>query len=215
MFMPVTINKDRIHFALTHYVKAENWDKGKGGLKIKVPEARETNGYLDQVKFTITAYYQQLQIEGKEITPQLLKALFLGEQTEESYSLSKLMDYHYETASAALTWSTLKHYAVTRRYLEKFLREKHNTTDIRIHEIDYKFIIDFETYLRNHKPADHFQPINNNGVMKHLIRLRKMTTLAFKLQWISKDPVKNYKFRYEKVETAFLSTSELTRIAKL
>ncbi|RVU02508.1 hypothetical protein EOD41_00785 [Mucilaginibacter limnophilus] len=45
--------------------------------------------------------------------------------------------------------------------------------------------------------------------MKHLIRLRKMTTLAFKLQWISIDPFKNYKFRYKKVETAFLSTNEL------
>jgi hypothetical protein len=61
------------------------------------------------------------------------------------------MDYHHEVASAALTWSTLKHYAVTRRYLEKFLKEKRNTTDIRINDIDYRFIINFETYLRNHK----------------------------------------------------------------
>lgn len=119
------------------------------------------------------------------------------------------MDYHQETASAALTWSALKHYAVTRRYLEKFLKAKYNTTDYRIKDIDYKFIVDFEIYLRNHKPADHFQPLNNNGVMKHLIRLRKMTTLSFKLQWITKDPFKNYKFRYKKVETAFLSANEL------
>jgi site-specific recombinase XerD len=122
------------------------------------------------------------------------------------------MDYHYETAAAALTWSTLKHYAVTRRYLEKFLKEKRNTTDIRINDIDYKFIIDFETYLRNHKPADHQRPMNNNGVMKHLIRLRKMTTLALKLTWISRDPFKNYKFRYKKVETAFLNQKELNSI---
>lgn len=205
----ITINKDRIYFALKYYVKVESWDKGRGGLKMKVAEAKETNAYLEQVRFTITTYYQQLQLEGKEITPYLLKAMFLGEETEETYSLSKLMDYHYEVAAAALTWSTLKHYAVTRRYLERFLKDKLKTTDIRIRDIDYKFIVDFETYLRNYKPKDHFQPLNNNGVMKHLIRLRKMTTLAFKLQWISKDPFKNYKFRYKKVETAFLSTNEL------
>jgi hypothetical protein len=29
---------------------------GRGGLKIKVPEAKETNAYLEQVKFTITTY---------------------------------------------------------------------------------------------------------------------------------------------------------------
>ncbi|MFI5163173.1 MAG: site-specific integrase, partial [Sphingobacteriales bacterium] len=81
-------------------------------------------------------------------------------------------------------------------------------------EIDYKFILDFETFLRNHKPVDHQKPINNNGVMKHLIRLRKMTTLAVKLSWISKDPFKNYKFRYKKVETDFLTQGELGAIEK-
>ncbi|MCD8739111.1 site-specific integrase [Mucilaginibacter roseus] len=212
VYAAITVNKERVRFALKHYVKVEHWDAGRGGLRIKVPEAKETNAYLEQVKFTITTYYQQLQIAGKEVTPQLLKAMFLGEETEQTYSLSKLMDYHYETASAALTWSTLKHYAVTRRYLEKFLKEKRNTTDIRINDIDYKFIIDFETYLRNHKPKDHQRPMNNNGVMKHLIRLRKMTTLALKLTWISRDPFKNYKFRYKKVETAFLNQKELDSI---
>lgn len=212
VYVSITVNKERIRFALKHQVKIDNWDAGRGGLKIKVAEAKETNAYLEQVKFTITTYYQQLQIAGKEVTAQLLKSMFLGEQTEETYSLSKLMDYHYETASAALTWSTLKHYAVTRRYLEKFLKEKRNTTDVKINEIDYKFIIDFETYLRNHKPKDHQRPMNNNGVMKHLIRLRKMTTLALKLTWISRDPFKNYKFRYKKVETAFLTNAELTAI---
>jgi integrase/recombinase XerD len=205
----ITVNKDKVLVALKQLVEVVNWDKGHGYLKVRVPEAKETNAYLEQVKFTITTYYQQLQLAGKETSPQLLKSMFLGEETEESYSLSRLMDYHYETASAALTWSTLKHYAVTRRYLEKFLKEKRKVSDIGINEIDYKFIVDFETYLRNCKPADHHQPINNNGVMKHLIRLRKMTTLAFKLQWIGKDPFKNYKFRYKKVETAFLSTNEL------
>jgi integrase len=212
VYASITVNKERIRFALKHQVKVESWDAGRGGLRLKVPEAKETNAYLEQVKFTITTYYQQLQIAGKEVTAQLLKSMFLGEETEETYSLSKLMDYHHEVASAALTWSTLKHYAVTRRYLEKFLKEKRNTTDIRINDIDYRFIVDFETFLRNHKPIDHQKPLNNNGVMKHLIRLRKMTTLALKLTWIPKDPFKNYKFRYKKVETAFLNQTELNAI---
>jgi hypothetical protein len=54
-----------MHFALKHYVKVENWDKGRGGLRIKVPEAKETNAYLEQVKFTmtnITSNYRVLPI---------------------------------------------------------------------------------------------------------------------------------------------------------
>jgi site-specific recombinase XerD len=208
----ITVNKEKCFAALKEVVEVDNWDFGRGTVKGKSPEARAVTTYLEGVKFTITNYYQYLQLNGKEITPQLLRAHFLGEIVEETYNLSRLMDYHHEVASAALTWSTLKHYAVTRRYLEKFLKEKRNTTDVRINDIDYRFIIDFETFLRNHQPKDHQKPLNNNGVMKHLIRLRKMTTLALKLTWIAKDPFKNYKFRYKKVETAFLTNAELTAI---
>ncbi len=74
--------------------------------------------------------------------------------------------------------------------------------------------MDFETFLRNHKPIDHQRPMNNNGVMKHLIRLRKMTNLALKLEWIISDPFKNYKFKYQKVDKDFLTENELASLEK-
>jgi len=210
----VTVNKERCFIALKQVVDVNSWDFGKGNIKGNKEETREANAYLDEVKLTLSNLYKEMQLGGKLITAQTIKSLFLGESDmEERYTLSRLMDYHYETASASLKWSTLKHYAVTRRYLEKFLKEKLKVADMYIHEIDYKFIIDFETFLRNHKPeTDHQKAMNNNGVMKHLIRLRKMTTLALKLTWIAKDPFKNYKFRYKKVETAFLTQAELKAI---
>jgi integrase len=210
----VTVNKERCFVALKQVVEVNLWDFGKGNIKGNKEETKEANAYLEEVKLTLGNLYKEMQLGGKLITAQAIKSLFLGESDmEERYTLSRLMDYHFETASASLKWSTLKHYAVTRRYLEKFLKEKLQAADIYIHEIDYKFIIDFETFLRNHKPeTDHQKAMNNNGVMKHLIRLRKMTTLALKLTWIAKDPFKNYKFRYKKVETAFLTQAELKAI---
>lgn len=102
VYASITINKEKVIVALPYYVNVESWDKGRGCVKVGLPEAKESNTYLEQVKFTITNYYRQLQIAGKEITPDLLKVRFLGEVTEETYSLSRLMDYHYEVASAAL-----------------------------------------------------------------------------------------------------------------
>ena len=40
VYVSVTINKERTHFALKYYVKVENRDKGRGCLKIRVPEAK-------------------------------------------------------------------------------------------------------------------------------------------------------------------------------
>jgi hypothetical protein len=54
--------------------------------------------------------------------------------------------------------------------------------------LNYKFVKYFEVYLRNNKPKDQQKPINKNGVMKHIIRLKKMTNLALNLHWIDTDP---------------------------
>jgi hypothetical protein len=66
----------------------------------------------------------------------------------------------------------------------KFLDEQHQAADIYLHQLDFKFVKDFEVFLRNHKPTDHQKPLANNGVMKHIIRLKKMVNLAMNLQWI-------------------------------
>jgi len=40
VYASITVNKERIRFALKHQVKVDNWDAGRGGLRIKVPEAK-------------------------------------------------------------------------------------------------------------------------------------------------------------------------------
>ncbi len=94
--------------------------------------------------------------------------------------------------------------------MEKRFRKK----DVLLHEINYKFIADFEIYLQSHKPLDHQKPMNNNGVMKHLIRLRKMTNFAIRLDWLPNDTFKNFKIRHQKVEKEFLTKTELDKIHK-
>ncbi|MFD2599089.1 phage integrase SAM-like domain-containing protein [Sphingobacterium corticis] len=81
--------------------------------------------------------------------------------------------------------------------------------DYKLADLSYSFIIEFETFLRHYKPKDHHQPLNNNGVMKHIERLRKLTNLAVTLEWIPRDPFAQFKKRFERVERKFLSANEL------
>jgi len=78
--------------------------------------------------------------------------------------------------------------------------------------LSYKFITDFEFYLRNHKPMDHQRPMENNGVMKHLERFRKMVTMAVKMEWLDKDPFEKYQLKFNRVERDFLTEFELAKI---
>lgn len=56
--------------------------------------------------------------------------------------------------------------------------------------------------------------MGNNTVMKHIERFRKMITLAYKLEWISRDPFIKFEAKFEKVEREFLTELELEAIIK-
>ena len=207
----ITVNKKRCYIALKQFVDINYWDNTKGALKGTREEFKQINKYLQDVRLTLGGIYQQLLLSGKRVTAQSVKDHFFG-NIEEAQTLSSLFEYHNETASSTLKWSTLKHYYVTQRYLMKFIQKKFRAADFFLTDIDYKFIFDFETFLRNHKPLDHQKPMNNNGVMKHVIRLKKMVHLAMRLEWITKDPFMNYKLRIEKVNREHLSDTELAKL---
>jgi site-specific recombinase XerD len=209
----VTVNKQRAYIALKHNVDPQNWDSGKGAAKGNRDEVKSINNYLGEVRNTISNNYKQLQLKGKMLSAKAVKDLYLGAE-EEVYTLSRLFIYHNETSTTDLKWSTLKHYYVTQRYLVKFLEDQHHASDIYLHQLDFKFVKDFEVYLRNHKPKDHQKQINNNGVMKHIIRLKKMVNLAMNLQWIDNDPFAAYKLKIQKVNREQLSEKELADMEK-
>ncbi|WP_374163845.1 site-specific integrase [Arcticibacter sp. MXS-1] len=214
VFLGLVINGEKSYISLKNYqVDVKHWDKDKGSGKRTSTEGRRINEYLDEVRVKVRDCYQDLLSNGRTISMETFKDAFLGNGDPE-YTLNKLMAYHNEQAKTVLEWSTLKHYYVTQRYLEKFLQGQFKKKDIFLHAINYKFVVDFECYLRNHKPIDHQKPMNNNGVMKHLIRLRKLTNLAIKLEWIKNDPFKNYKFKYQKIEKDFLTEKELQKLEK-
>lgn len=210
----LVINGEKSYISLKNYqVEVKHWDKDRGSGKRTSAEGRKINEYLDDIRMKVRDCYQDLQTKGRIISMETFKDAFLGNGDPE-YTLNRLITYHNEQAKTVLEWSTLKHYYVTQRYLEKFLQGQFKKKDIFLHEINYKFVVDFECYLRNHKPLDHQKPMNNNGVMKHLIRLRKLTSLAIKLEWIKNDPFKNYKFKYQKIEKDFLTEKELQKLEK-
>ena len=73
-------------------------------------------------------------------------------------------------------------------------------------ELGYKFIIDFERFLR------HQNDMGNNTVMKHIERLRKMVNLAYKMEWIDKDPFIKFKAKYLRKDREYLTLEELQKI---
>ncbi len=128
------------------------------------------------------------------------------------HTLIELVDYHNTTQASVLSPGTMKNYRTTKKYLERFLKKKFKASNICLVQVNYKFIADFEYFLRNYQPLDHQKPIGNNGVMKHQERFRKMINLGFRLGWITQNPFDSYKLSFRKVDRGFLTEKELHAI---
>ncbi len=106
------------------------------------------NKYLEQVRSKVYQSYEDLFSENKFITAQAIKSRFLGAD-KLFKTLNELFDYHNEVSKQSLSSHTIRHYKVTQGYLTKFINEKHKTDDVRLIDLNYSFIIDFEFFIKS------------------------------------------------------------------
>jgi site-specific recombinase XerD len=213
VFARISVNGRRCEISLKKKVNPQNWDDAKGKARGTKDEIRKLNDHIERVRTIIADGYHELVQQKKVITVDAVKSLFLGADDSE-VTLIKLGEYHNTETKDKLADGTMKNYYTTQKYIAKFLKEKYHRNDISLAELNYKFILDFETYLSKHRPKDHQKPLHNNGIMKHIERLCKMVNLAITMDWLAKDPFAKYRQHFDKVERFYLTKEELSAIEK-
>lgn len=211
VYARITVNQKRANISLKRRVPIKIWDSKKNRSKGNSAEARQLNQYIDQTYTKIFQIYQDLMFQEKLITAKLIKSHFVGDN-EQAKTLQDLIAYHGEKIQNSLAKGTIRNFGVTENYLNRFLNQVKKTSDIYLKELDYKFLCDFENFLCNYWPKGHPRALNQNTIMKHIQRLRKMVTLAYHMEWIDKDPFVRWKPVYEKKEREFLSENELSNM---
>ena len=169
--------------------------------------ARILNAYLDGVYNKLLQCHKELLEEDRVVTSDAIKSRYLGED-DTSKTLKELIAYHNGNMIHVLKAGTMKNYYTTERYLQKFLRRK-RLKDIYLKQLNFRFITDFEHYLRTYKNKKKQLMLSNNGVMKHLERFKKMINLAIKLEWMHKNPFSQFQLKYDKYDRAYLNEREL------
>lgn len=212
VFARITIDKKRLAISLKRRVPVDLWNAQTKRLNGNSFKAREINKYLDQVHAHFFQIYQDLKFQGELITTDLVKARFLGESTDNDKTLQELFTYHHGKIANTLAPGSIKNFAVTEGYINKFLNSKLKTTDIFLSRLNYQFISDFEWFLSEFYPKGHPKAMSHNTIMKHIQRLRKIITLAYHLEWLDKDPFRRWKSTFEKKEREFLSPTALSNL---
>ena len=211
VYARITVNTDRILIGLKQWIDPRSWDMRKGAGKGAKDETKSLNNYLSEVRTEIGECYRELQLKKKIITAEDVKITFLRVE-EIEHTLLSLFKFHNEREKHKLNENTLSHYLTTQRYLSEFITARYRKKDLSLKDVNFKFLSDFENFLRDYQPEKNKKPIGNTGAMTHLIRLKKMLNLAISLDWIGKNPFFSYRIKIRHEVRQYLNKTELSAL---
>ncbi|GAC1417862.1 MAG: hypothetical protein NVSMB67_04590 [Flavisolibacter sp.] len=177
IYLRITVNKKVSEVSRKRTVQTVFWDQANGCIKGNKKLALDLNPFLDEVRFKIMENFRKLHAGKNPITALTLKDSFVGKEPSNS-NLCALMRYHNENMKTVLAPGTMKNYYTTERYIKLFLERKQRAKDVALSDLNFQFITEFEIFLRGTAPLMANNPLTNNGIMKHMERLRKMVTLG-------------------------------------
>ncbi|MCF7567764.1 phage integrase SAM-like domain and Arm DNA-binding domain-containing protein [Sabulilitoribacter arenilitoris] len=204
IYVRITVKGKRAEMSLKRSVFQNHWDSSKNRGRGNSEKIKALNTYLDQVYSKLLECQKELIAEDKVLSSEAIKSRYLGED-DNSKTLKELIAYHNDNMGHVLKAGTMKNYYTTERYLNKYLQKKKSY----LKQLNFRFITDFEQYLRTYKNSKKQLMLSNNGVMKHLERFKKMINLAIKLEWMHKNPFIQFQLKYDKYDRAYLNEREL------
>lgn len=214
VYARITVNGKKLNISLKRKVDLTLWNPKKQRVEGKSTESREVNEFLNQEHSRLFQIYQELKIQGKVLSPELVKEKYFGVD-EKLFSVDDIITYHNDNMFSKLRGNTSRLYLTSQKYIRQFIKQEYGRNDFYLKELDYSFILRFEKFLRSVKPRHYQKKLQHNAVMKHIQRLRKMVTLAFHLEWIDKDPFVKFKANLIQKEREFLSREELQSLEEL
>jgi site-specific recombinase XerD len=213
IYVRITVDGKRTDIALKIDIEIDKWNNIKGMAKGKSEEIRSLNAFLEKVRSRLMECYHELQLKKKIITSELIKEMFCG-IVDKEYTLISLFDYHNKVMDATLEWGTLKNYFTTKRYMEEFILSVYHSKDFYLPQLNYRFLTDFDHFMRTYKQKDQKRPCGQNTIMKHIERLRKVINMAIRNEWLERDPFMKFKPSFTKTSRQFLTKDELFEIEK-
>lgn len=214
LYLRLTLNGQRVNISLKRKVDVDTWNKKTQRANGSGKVSKNLNIYLNNTQSKIYKIYEQCISQDRPFDVHTLKEEFLGE-SQKNYSFQNLIDYYNEKMQHKLHPNTLCHYKTSQRYMLSYILSEYGKKDISLNDLSFEFVIGFESFLRSYEPLNGQNPMGNNTAMKHIKRLKRMVTLAYRMEWINRDPFVNFKIKTEKKEREFLTAVELESIENL
>ncbi len=209
VYLRITVNGERVEVATKRTIPMDKWIPKQQRYRGNSEEARLFNTFIDSMRNQVFRIYRDL-CDSKS----LLSALAIKNELQginaSDMTLRGLFTYYMKQKRSLqeiqFSLGTIKRYETLEAHTFEFLKASKKLNDISLSDINYRFITDFEYFLRVTKNNC------NNTAIKYIQNFRSVILTAVRNEWISKDPFTNYKSRLQEVERQALSMWEVEKI---
>jgi len=210
VYVRITCDGQRAELATGQKIQVKYWDPGDERAKGKIDSVSKINSELNDIELKINDTIRYLRDIGEELTADKIKNRFLG-KSEKPVMLLDVFKEHNRKVAALVNQEfapgTVTRYETTLKHTQDFMQWKYKINDIRVKQIDHRFISEFEFYLRSVRKC------NNNSAFKYIKNFGKVIRICLASGWITVNPFLNYKIKIKKVDRPFLSKEELETMA--
>jgi integrase/recombinase XerD len=212
IYCRVTYNKCRKQFATGVFVKPEYWDNIRQKILPESTVNSLLNNSLSLISHQINEAFLMLQILPNDFDVDDVYRKYKGEDSKEEITILGAYDLHNSKTEKLigidfnkLSWSR---YVESRRKVALFITKFYNRKDVRLKDLDLKFIQDLEYFFKTALKLKHAT------VYRSIQRVKKIIQFAISENYLQKDPFHLYKNKKHKTVIIYLTDEELKQLEK-
>ena len=205
----LTYLKRRKEFSTGMFIDPDTWSNSV--QKAKPPSTENTllNNKLSLVHQQIDKAFLMLQILPNDFDVDDIYRKYKGEDSKEEITILGAYDLHNDKTKKLigidfnqLSWSR---YVESRRKVALFITKIYNRKDIKLKDLDLKFIKDLEYFFKTELK------LRQATVYRSIQRVKKIIQFAIAENYLKKDPFHLYKNKKYKTVIVYLTDEELQR----
>ena len=208
----ITFLKSRKEFSTGIFINPDYWDSGKQKASPNNKENAILNNKLSLIHQQIDKAFLMLQILPNEFDVDDIYRKYKGEDSKEEITILGAYDLHNDKTEKLigidfnkLSWTR---YVESRRKVALFITKFYKRKDVRLKDLDLKFIQDLEYFFKTELK------LKQATVYRSIQRVKKIIQFAISENYLKKNPFHLYKNKKYKTVIIYLTDEELKRLEK-
>ena len=204
--MRITINSHREVVNTGVNVDPDLWDSDKGRIKGKSPAIYSQNNLLSTWRSKAIAIYTEMVNSGLPLSSTFIKNKLLGadDRTTSLMDVVKLHNaYVSKRVEVEVCKATFTKYETLRKKLESYLKKQYNRNDLYLKELNQRFVIGFELFLKVEGKIAH------NTTIKYVQFLKRIINFAIANEYLQHNPFSAFKCTFQPVFRECLTQEEV------